>query len=105
MLAACKNETPWDGEIVIHPRGEVRTDTIAIDTTSLPWCAEISLKGYTKDTLHLSFSDGNFWQGALIGSIDKTIRNDWYSDTLLVAYHTSAEEESDSVVIKYYFGK
>ena len=105
MLVACKNETPWDGEIVIHPSGEVKTDIIAIDSTCLPWCAEISLKGYTKDTLYLSFSDGSFWQGMLVGNIDETIRNDWYSDTLLVTYHTSKEYKSDSVVIQYSFGK
>jgi len=104
MMTACKNETPWDGEIVIHPSGEVKTDTIAIDTTCLPWCAAISLKGYTKDTLYLSFSDGNFWQGVLVGNINETIRNDWYSDTLLVAYHTRTENKKDSVVIKYSFG-
>ena len=80
-------------------------ENIAIDSSYLPWCAEISLKGYTKDTLYLSFSDGSFWQGALVGNIDKTIRNDWYSDTLLVTYHTSKEYKSDSVVVKYYFGK
>ena len=105
LLAACKNDTPWNGEIVIHPSGEVKTDTIAIDSSYLPWCAEISLKGYTKDTLYLSFSDGSFWQGALVGNIDKTIRNDWYSDTLLVTHHTRTEDERDSVVIQYSFGK
>ena len=105
LLAACKNETPWDGEIVIHPNSEVRTDTMAIDSTCLPWCVEISLKGYTKDTLYLSFSDGNFWKGTFVGNIDKTIRNDWYSDTLLVTHHTRTENERDSVVMKYSFKK
>ena len=56
MLVACKNEKPWDGKIVIHPNCEIKTDTIAIDSSYLPWCAEISLKGYTKDTLYLSFN-------------------------------------------------
>ena len=55
--------------------------------------------------LYLSFSDGNFWQGALVGNLDKTIRNDWYSDTLLVTYHTHIENKRDSVVVKYSFKK
>lgn len=105
MLSACKNETSWDGKIVIHPSCELKTDTIAIDSTYLPWCAEISLKGYTKDTLYLTFADGSFWQGTLVGNIDQTIRNDWYNDTLLVTHHIRTEDENDSVVIKYYFGK
>ena len=105
LLAACKNDTSWDGEIVIHSSGEVKTDTITIESTHQPWCAEISLKGYTKDTLYLSFSDGNFWQGALVGNIDKTIRNDWYSDTLLVTHHARTENKRDSVVVKYSFKK
>ena len=105
LLAVCKNETPWDGEIIIHPNCKAKTDTIAIDSSYLPWCAEISLKGYTKDTLYLSFSDGKFWQGALVGNIDVTIRNDWYSDTLLVTHHTRKEHKRDSVVIQYSFGK
>ena len=105
LLAACKNETPWGGEIIIHPNCKAKTDTIAIDSSYLPWCAEISLKGYTKDTLYLSFSDGKFWQGALVGNIDETIRNDWYSDTLLVTHHTRKEHKRDSVVIQYSFGK
>ena len=105
MLVACKNEKPWDGKIVIHPNCEIKTDTIAIDSSYLPWCAEISLKGYTKDTLYLSFSDDKFWQGVLVGNIDETIRNDWYSDTLLVTHHTRTEDERDSVVIQYNFGK
>ena len=33
LLASCKNDTSWDGEIVIHPTGEVKTDTITIDST------------------------------------------------------------------------
>ena len=105
LLAACKNEIQWDGEIVIHSGCEVKTDTIAIDSSYQPWCAEISLKGYSKDTLYFSFSDGKFWQGALVGNIDETIRNDWYSDTLLVTHHTRTEDEKDSMVVKYYFGK
>ena len=104
IVTSCKSECPWEGKMVIHPGSEIKTDTIAIDSTYLPWCAEVAIKGYSKDTLYLSFCNGSFWKVKLIGNIDTTYRNDWYNEILPVTYHTRTANDSDSVIIKYSFG-
>ena len=64
MFAGC-GIPPYDGELVIRPSSEMQTDTlVAADTTSYPSSAEVLLKGYTKDTLYLSFSNSN---GSFLG--------------------------------------
>ena len=101
MMAGCG--TPYDGEVLIHPREDVQTDTLLTATDPLDIsCAEVTLKGYTKDTLFLSFSDGCFWRVKLIGRIDTTYRDDWYDAYLPVSYHTKTTNDSDSIVIKYW---
>ena len=101
MMTACG--IPYDGELVIYPSNEMQTDTlVSADTTQMISCAEVSLKGYAKDTLFLSFSDGSFWEVKLIGDIDTTYRNDWYDEYLPVSYCTKTSNNSDSVVIKYW---
>lgn len=103
MMAGCGTPYPYDGEVVIHPREDVQTDTLLTTTDPLNIsCAEVTLKGYTKDTLFLSFSDGCFWRVKLIGRIDTTYRNDWYDEYLPVSYHTKTTNDSDSIVIKYW---
>lgn len=97
---------PYDGELVIRPSSETKTDTlVAADTTSYPSSAEVLLKGYTKDTLYLLFSNSNdsFWRDVkLIGNIDTISRNDWYDNCLSVTYHTRTSNDGDSVVLKYW---
>ena len=101
MMTACG--IPYDGELVIYPSNEMQTDTlVSADTTQMISCAEVSLKGYAKDTLFLSFSDGSFWEVKLIGDIDTTYRNDWYDEYLPVSYCTKTSNNSDSVVMKYW---
>ena len=101
MMTACG--IPYDGELVIYPSNEMQSDTlVAADTTSYLSSAEVSLKGYTKDTLYLSFSNGCFWEVKLIGYIDTIYRNDWYDEYLPVLYHTKASNDGDSVVLKYW---
>ncbi len=100
MMVSCG--IPFDGEIVIHPSSEEQFDTLmSADTTDHISTAFISLKGYTRDTLYLSLSEGCFWKVKLVGDIDTTYRNDWYDWTLPVSYHTRTTTDGDSVVIKY----
>ena len=107
-MTGCKseseNENPTDGEIVIYPRSELQTDTISIDSTYLPWCVNLKLKGRTQDTLFLSFGDGSFGDVKLLGNIDTTDQNDWYSELLPATYHTKTTNDGDSLIIKYSFG-
>ncbi len=103
MMTACKSAPPTDGVMVIYPKCEQRTDTIAIDSTYLLWCASVSLKGHTQDSLFLSFGEGCFWKVGLIGDIDTIYQNDWY-DELPITYHTKTTNDGDSVIIKYSFG-
>ena len=102
-MTGCKSEPPTDGVMVIYPKCEQRTDTIAIDSTYLLWCASVSLKGHTQDSLFLSFGEGCFWKVGLIGDIDTIYQNDWY-DELPLTYHTKTTNDGDSVIIKYSFG-
>ena len=102
-MTACRSEPPTDGIMVIYPKCEQRTDTIAIDSTYLLWCASVSLKGHTQDSLFLSFGEGRFWKVGLIGDIDTIYQNDWY-DELPITYHTKTTNDGDSVIIKYSFG-
>ena len=47
MMTSCG--IPYDGKHIIHPCNDMQTDIlVAVDTTSEPNRAEISLKGYTK---------------------------------------------------------
>ena len=101
MMTACG--IPYDGELLIHPSDEMQKDTlVAADTTSEPTSAEVYLKGYTKDTLYISFSQGCFWNVKLIGDIDTTYRNDWYDYYLPISYNTRNTNDNDSVVLKYW---
>ena len=103
-MISCKSENPTDGVMVIYPRCELQTDTIAIDSTYLTWCAFVTLKGHTQDSLFLSFGDGYFWKVKLIGDIDTTCQNDWYNELLPITYHTKTTNDGDSLIIKYSFG-
>ena len=103
-MTGCKRGKPTDGTMVIYPKCGLQTDTIAIDSTYLPWCAIVTLKGYTQDTLFLSFGDGSFWKFKLIGNIDTNCKNDWYDELLPVTYHTKTTNDGDSLIIKYSFG-
>ncbi|MBP5547979.1 MAG: hypothetical protein J6X58_03690 [Bacteroidales bacterium] len=101
MMTACG--IAYDGELLIKPSNEMQTDTlVAADTTSYPSSAEVSLKGYTKDTLYILFSNGCFWKAKLIGDIDTTYRDDWYDEYLPFSYHTNTSNDGDSIVLKYW---
>ena len=106
MMASCGIPyDPFDGAIVIHPRGEEQFVTlISADTTDFISTAFVSLKGYTQDTLYMSFSEDCFWRGGvkLNGDIDTTFRSEWYDETLPISYHTRTTTDGDSVVIKYW---
>lgn len=104
-MTSCNNKCPNDGEIIIYPTYELKSDTISTDSTSNIFYCEVHLKGHSKDTLYLSFQNGNshFVETTLIGNIDTTFRNDWYNETLPISYRTRTENDGDSVVIQYRF--
>lgn len=103
MMASCSIPyDPYDGAIVIYPRGEEQFVTLmSADTTDFISTAFVSLKGYTQDTLYMSFAEDCFCDLKLIGNIDTTFRNDWYDETLPVFYHTRTTTDGDSVVLMY----
>ena len=105
-IAACTNECPTEGQIVIYPKCELKTDIITIDSIYNPFCLNVSLHGHTKDSLYLSFAfcNSKFWNVDLVGDIDTTYENDWYNDTLAVTYHTRTTNDGDNVVVRYSFG-
>jgi len=105
-ITACTNKHPTEGQIVIHPKCELKTDIITIDSIYNPFCLNVSLQGQTTDSLYLSFAfcNSKFWNVALLDDIDTTYENDWYNDTLAVTYHTKTANDGDSVVIRYSFG-
>ena len=74
---------------------------VITDTTDFISTAFVSLKGYTQDTLYMSFAEDCFCDLKLIGNIDTTFRNDWYDETLPVFYHTRTTTDGDSVVLMY----
>lgn len=104
MMASCSIPyDSYDRAIVICPRSEEQFVTLmSADTTDYINTAFVSLKGYTQDTLYMSFAEGCFWNLKLIGNIDTTFRNDWYEETLPVSYHTRTTTDGDSVVIRYW---